>query len=158
MTATLDATDLIARVRAVLDQDEAHARLALGGPWVSRGCADAPSGIMSVISESTSLTVAHKPDGDTVGPRGHAASFPHIARHDPARVLRAVAWQRRVVDDYERVVEWLRRADTAEPQAVADDEDEDAPDEFGVLALGVEESVLRRVLEGILLEHDGGPQ
>ena len=105
MTATLDATDLIARVRQFLDDDE-----------------------LSTV---------------------------YACLNDRARTLRVVAWQRQMVDDYERVVEWLRRADVDEPQAVADDEDDDAPDEFGVQALGVEAEVLRRVMEGILSEHEG---
>ncbi|WP_329390218.1 DUF6221 family protein [Streptomyces sp. NBC_01716] len=70
--------DLGAFLQARYDEDEAAARVATPGPW-------GPSG-KSVI------------DGDGIAfveaPRRDAA---HIARHDPARVLRGIEAKRRVV-------------------------------------------------------------
>ena len=80
----------------------------------------------------------------------------YACHFDRDRVKRAVAWRCRVVDDYEHALNRLRRADEAEPQAIAED-DEDAPDEFGCQHLTVEVVVLRRVLTGMLSEYEVAP-
>lgn len=80
MTSEDAPGDLISFYRARLDEDEATARAACGIEWSWR---------------------------DLAQPFGDRASIPHtvhIARHDPARVLREVEGGRRLIDRYERAI------------------------------------------------------
>ena len=101
--------DLIAFIRARLDQDEQTARAATPGPWVA--VRDPYPDSWSIVSTS----------GDVVGPdyQGSAASreedAAHIARWDPARVLAEVDAKRRMVA---RCVVWIRDAHAGGPRAV----------------------------------------
>jgi hypothetical protein len=92
--------DLLAFLKARLDEDEQAARAAAeetGNPvWEYSGS--------DVIAEQTGYPggityVAVAPwDGDVPAPVGN-----HIARHDPARVLREVEAKRRILTRYEFV-------------------------------------------------------
>jgi len=84
--------DLVAWLRARLDEDEAVARAATPGKW-SMGRLDEHE-----IGDAWMLKLDDKR---------------HIARHDPARVLREVAAKRAIVDAYEH----LMRTAGIEPSA-----------------------------------------
>lgn len=74
--------DLVAFLRARLDEDEAAARAASAGPWVQQ---------VGYISGG--------PDGRVhVAQQAQAWNADHIARHDPARVLAEIDAKRRIVD------------------------------------------------------------
>lgn len=84
--------DLIEFLKARLDEDEAAARRATPGPWVSES--SGPTGPVVMDAESRDA-------------RDHVARCPHflaafdaehIARHDPARVLADVAAKRAIVE------------------------------------------------------------
>lgn len=90
--------DLIAFIRARLDEDEAAAKSARPGPWDYEtevggfgpvGCVMMPLG--NHKGTRTGLT-AFTPLGTQ-----DAATAAHIARHDPARVLREVAAKRAIL-------------------------------------------------------------
>jgi uncharacterized protein DUF6221 len=99
-------TDLVEFLTARLDEDEQVARAATKGPW-------------SVNDESYAETI-YSADGAAVvaGGRwgGEASVFEstddaiHIARHDPARVLREVEAKRTLLNTY---IELRDRIDTA---------------------------------------------
>ncbi|MGW2113772.1 DUF6221 family protein [Streptomyces zhihengii] len=88
-------TDLVAFLRARLDEDEQAAQLAAeesGGAWSydeRAVVADREGDMVAVGSQ------------DFMGPE-HGV---HIARHDPARVLAEVEAKRQIVDRYERAME-----------------------------------------------------
>lgn len=96
--------DLITWLRAQIDEDERAALLALQGHDVSdpatmppdkraaRWCSDYER--LSVIVDDSQQEMC------TVGPGAnwHAAS--HIARHDPARVLREVEAKREIIEQH----------------------------------------------------------
>lgn len=91
--------DLVAFLRARLDEDEAVARAATAGAWE---LVRAPDGSWYVDPG----------DLDDVANVDRTADAEHIARHDPARVLRDVAANRAIVDECERMsqpfpAEWL---------------------------------------------------
>lgn len=93
--------DLVQFLRTRLDEDEQIARAATSGPW-------------SVDSETYAEAI-NAADGVQVvaGGRwgGEASVFEstedalHIARHDPARVLRDIEAKRAVISRYERAME-----------------------------------------------------
>lgn len=79
------ADDLLAFLRARLEEDEQAALAAKPGPWhADGGSVYATHWIDEVVDYSESAE--------------------HIARHDPARVLADVAAKRQVVDRYERAM------------------------------------------------------
>lgn len=87
--------DLVEFLRARLDEDDEAARDAAG--WDPTGSSRAAGlwrrdGINSVIDSSDRLVIY----GD--GPEPTDAQAEHIARHDPARVLREVEAKRRIVE------------------------------------------------------------
>ncbi|MFD8937309.1 DUF6221 family protein [Streptomyces sp. NPDC059578] len=91
--------DLIVFLRARLAEDEAVARAAgagLGPAW-TYNC-------MCVIALAEGDQVATGSQDALEAERGD-----HIARHDPARVLREVEAKRALADDYERFVAERRR-------------------------------------------------
>lgn len=86
--------DLVAFLRARLDEDEAIAKAATPGPWT--------------VDDETLAEAIHGPEHQDVvsGGRwgGEATVFDtddavHIARHDPARVLADVEAKRRIVNE-----------------------------------------------------------
>lgn len=89
--------DLIAFLNARLDEDEALARQAAqvaGLDWTFK--TEVPEGCDYPTDYITS------PDGalllDTMG--GIEGDAPHVARHDPARVLREVAFKRHILESH----------------------------------------------------------
>lgn len=88
------ADDLVAFLRARLDKDEQTAQATM---WEG-------SGNRADWSLPASATVDTGGDEFYAGDRTVAA---HIARHDPARVLRGVDAKRRAVDEY---AYWVDRA------------------------------------------------
>jgi hypothetical protein len=87
--------DLIAAIRAALDEDEAAAKAATDGPWTIEGMSIRGAGrAYSGGREGEVLVVKH------TWPQEAA----HITRHDPARVLRGVAAKRAIVADCELAI------------------------------------------------------
>lgn len=86
--------DLVAFLRAQLDDDERVARSATSGPW---SWVDPGGKVKSALVGPgyPYQTVVPAAGGD-VYPSVHDAE--HIARHDPARVLAEVDAKRRIVD------------------------------------------------------------
>src|SRR6266576_4463664 len=84
-------SDLVAFLRARVDEDEAAARLAAreGGTWTQ----DDPVRFPGAISSLGGQVVY-----DEGAPDENQA--PHIARHDPARVLREVEAKRAILAEY----------------------------------------------------------
>lgn len=82
--------DLVAWLRAQLDEDERAARaVAVPSPWQ--------------VDISPREAFVQASDGRVVGETGFDESAVHIARHDPARVLAEVAAKRRIIDRFEFV-------------------------------------------------------
>lgn len=104
-----DTDDLIAFLRARLDEDEQVAKAAASGPWSETGRDSVGEGM--VHSDSTgwavvgSVKTGYGPDAPYANVSLNAA---HIARHDPARALREVTAKRRIVDAYAEVAEFYR--------------------------------------------------
>lgn len=92
-------SDLIAFIQARLDEDEQGARAATGGTWVVGPNFGGRDNRVYVTFEGAGI--------DTIGTcviAGQVANMPgfranasHIARHDPARVLREVEAKRRLL-------------------------------------------------------------
>jgi hypothetical protein len=79
--------DLTAFITARVDEDEAAAKTATAGPWGATGedilsCSPHPAWAGACVANAGGA------DGD------------HIARHDPARVLREVAAKRAIVAEH----------------------------------------------------------
>ena len=93
--------DLVEWLRAQLDEDERIARAASAGPWSTRWNGQdhelvAPSRTHP-IAEWTYTIVTQEPGASTQRTECDTADADHIARHDPARVLREVEAKRRLV-------------------------------------------------------------
>jgi hypothetical protein len=88
-------SDLVAFLRARLDEDEAAARAVEdnSAPWDGQWEADGNHALRTY--NGWVLATAGTPGGEF--PPGVLA---HIARHDPARVLREVEAKRAIVDAY----------------------------------------------------------
>lgn len=83
--------DLVAWLRAQLDEDERVAKDATSGPWSAvESYPDA-----WVINGPTYNIASEGRDGDI-----SSGDSTHIARHDPARVLAEVAAKRRIIDEH----------------------------------------------------------
>ncbi len=95
---------LVAFVSARLDEDEAAARAATPGPWVvgwgEEGEWRYGGHVASMGEEKRILLIMNT---GYVRSR-HVETATHIARHDPARVLREVEAVRAVVAAYEKSV------------------------------------------------------
>lgn len=94
------ADDIVAFLRARLDEDEQLARDACGhdpsGAWSP---VETPAANHKVVDDlGYSVVEQYDVESDPWW------TVPHIARHDPARVLRGVEAKRRIVDAY---VIWL---------------------------------------------------
>lgn len=106
--------DLVAFLRAQLDEDEALARAATNGTgewWWDHGYGDMCNDPTCPYGELTDRPGPEDTHGGTVlmDVHGYDIKEPwqgadHIARHDPARVLREVEAKQRIVDRYA----WLR--------------------------------------------------
>ena len=75
--------DLVTWLRAQLDEDERYAREARPGPWTADG----------------GMVYVNHPTDEVVN---YTESAEHIARWDPARVLREVEAKRKIIDELER--------------------------------------------------------
>lgn len=83
-----DVDDLVAWLRAQLDEDERVAKTATsGGPWRVDGMSVRGQTRMNLTDV---LVVRHT----------WPQEADHIVRHDPARVLREVEAKRRIIDQY----------------------------------------------------------
>ena len=109
------SNDLVAFVRARRDEDEAAARQAASeSPWRVSDTHD---------DGTRSVKPADAPDGlwhGDVAVHIAGSDARHIARHDPARVLREVEAKRRLIDDYLDLVKSRppdRYAPAGEPDA-----------------------------------------
>lgn len=80
--------DLVAFIRARLDEDEAVARNAPGGPWR----ADDSECCIATDEEGCILETGCLGYGST-----REVVVRHVTRHDPARVLRGVEAKRRIL-------------------------------------------------------------
>jgi hypothetical protein len=104
--------DLIAFLRARLDEDEEAARAATPGPWEwkhehGEPWQPRPDGWLDYSGEYLAAA-----DGKSTlfgpGMTPHADAD-HIARHDPSRTLREVEAKRVLIADYERFIAERRR-------------------------------------------------
>ncbi|MCX5601590.1 DUF6221 family protein [Streptomyces phaeochromogenes] len=84
--------DLVQWLGQQLDEDERIAEAASPGPW-------RPNEESDEVLAVDGITVA---DGFALSGRQLRATTEHIARHDPARVLREVAVTRRAIESFER--------------------------------------------------------
>jgi hypothetical protein len=101
----VSGVDLVTFLRARLDEDERVARAAIGGPWEVGPTFGARDNRVYVRAEGDLI--------DSVGTCVIAGQIPnvpewrsnaqHIARHDPARVLREVEAKRRRMERHERL-------------------------------------------------------
>lgn len=87
--------DLIVFLRAQLDEDERIARGADPGPWKNNSLGRHDQSVIK-LGAPTSTSLIHF-DGSRA-----AANGAHVARHDPARVLREIEAKRAIVDAHER--------------------------------------------------------
>ena len=97
-------SDIVEFLRARLDEDEAAARAASPGGWTYNGV-DSVSGGMFYDETRTIGTVYYEQPDDHDGrivrhllTDEADANGAHIARHDPARVLREVEAKRAILD------------------------------------------------------------
>ncbi|MGW8366982.1 DUF6221 family protein [Streptomyces wedmorensis] len=125
--------DLIAFLRARLDDDEQTARAAKPGPWHVEE--DTPSSTRWVANEERTLEVGL----GYVGNRTESDAE-HIARHDPTRVLRATEGLRGLLQRYE------------EPESSPD-----LPDSINRLTVNVERQVLAVAFQYLALPYSDHP-
>ncbi|GII86615.1 hypothetical protein Ssi03_46050 [Sphaerisporangium siamense] len=87
--------DLVAFLRARLDEDEQMARAA-GGAWQYVALPDviSPAGHSLQLDDDRALVDVGFMEDDALRP----AEAQHIAHHDPARVLREVEAKRRLIE------------------------------------------------------------
>ncbi len=109
-------SDLVAFLNARLDEDEAAAKAATSGPWQwdrreeYGEWGDRGPKLMSLTAtwmspEGTGpypVTVVSGYGYDAYGIGVEDADAAHIARHDPARMLREVEAKRKILAEYER--------------------------------------------------------
>jgi hypothetical protein len=100
--------DLVQWLRDQLDEDEQVAREATPGPWRN---APTPRHRVTASGRSEEAVFASPPDvgatvvattGEAVE-RRHLVDAEHIARHDPARVLREIDAKRKLLAAYAEV-------------------------------------------------------
>lgn len=103
MMAGMDEPDLIAWLRAQLDDDERVAREATPGPWVTNGTSvwrkpdDSWDFRRAMEGQHGRMPFVMVDPGETSEP----LNAEHIARWDPARVLGEVDAKRRIIDLFE---------------------------------------------------------
>lgn len=91
--------ELVQLLRDRLDEDEQAARAAAPGPWRQ----DEPERRDFVRSVEDGYVV------DCSGSRAPGENAAHVARHDPARVLRDIEARRSILDDLAEVIRWGER-------------------------------------------------
>ena len=138
--------DLAAFLAARLDEDEAAARAAasIAGPgWKAETYWPG--------DESRTRTCVRSKDGAFLGEFGDTPDYPdmaaHVARHDPARVLREVAAGRAILADYEEAAQ--HPYDLPEGVREGRDDDERERDQY---LIDVLEHVLR-CLAAVYRDH-----
>lgn len=101
--------DLVEFLRARLDEDEEAGKAATPGPWRATHRDDGTHHVFAASDRKVHRDGGYPPDWpeDVVNP---TADADHIARYDPARVLREVEAKRRILADYERYATERRRA------------------------------------------------
>ncbi|MCG0069713.1 hypothetical protein CFC35_05650 [Streptomyces sp. FBKL.4005] len=89
--------ELVEFLRARLAEDERAARQATEGPWTAEVSGETGHCVIPSDAQSTREYVART--------QLYAAAFDaeHIARHDPARVLREIEAKRRLLNEYTKV-------------------------------------------------------
>jgi uncharacterized protein DUF6221 len=92
--------DLLQWLRAQLDEDERIARGADPGPWGSSSLGRHDQAAIRTGAPTSLIQF----DGSRA-----AANGLHVARHDPARVLREIDAKRRMLDECERAVDYDSR-------------------------------------------------
>ena len=94
-------TDMVAFLNARLDEDEGAAKTATPGPWMT---ADGREWLADNVVFGQSVDwPGHIQQVCNVDYAQHkAGNAEHIARYDPARVLREVEAKRKIVTRYER--------------------------------------------------------
>lgn len=127
MTADALTTFIAAR----LDEDERLARAATDGPWIAFRAHARPldSNPSDWIGVTRDLAVDYDPDVFATQ-KCSAADAAHIARHDPARVLRGVEVKRLILARYQRnratrdgyslPPQWLRMVTVESERALTD--------------------------------------
>jgi len=111
--------ELIERIRAVLDEDARLARaaavaLAKHEYLPQEGKADVTSDWTAMRSVSRWMVAVADPDWDRcVADRIWTEVAAHMARHDPARVLRQIAAHRKLLDFYQEADQWYNANRTA---------------------------------------------
>ena len=106
--------DLVAFLRARLDDDEQVARAATPGPWMW---------IAGRVYQEAELGRVVVPTDDLDRGLVEPEDLKHIARHDPARVLREVDAKRQILNAYEWALAhphkddetgyWVRKGETS---------------------------------------------
>lgn len=107
------ADEIVAFIEARLAEDEAMARAATAGPWLIDEGDEAPDHSLTVKGGPDQIPGVPGRESVVYWPHIWDETWPdfeHIARHDPARVLREVASKRRVVKAYVDAVEALRES------------------------------------------------
>lgn len=136
------ADDLVTFLRARLDDDEEAARAATAGPWTT----DDPTYPTRIVTES-GIEVA-----DSTGRDVTSLSYDdmgHVARHDPARVLREIDAKRRIIREYHSLRAAADYADRTSWSEYISDQDVDRS--FGRALL------LERVVRMLALPHADYP-
>jgi hypothetical protein len=96
--------DLVAFLRARLDEDEQTARAAVPGPWSETGRDSVGEGMVHSDTTGWSVVGSVKTGYGPNAPYANVSlNAAHIARHDPARVLRDVEARRVIVNQYAEV-------------------------------------------------------
>lgn len=152
-------------LRARLEEDEQIARSALPGPWL-RGTEREHLVDHVLYGQSTSWSGHLGQVANFEVAHSGAANLEHIARHDPARVLREVEAKRAIVDRLHHTQEVGLR-NTPEPEEytscvcgweqVVERGDYEGPYERHLADLGVNEIVAEAVLRLLALpyaDHD----
>lgn len=101
--------NLAAFLNARLDEDEAAAKAASGADWMQ---------VLAWVTDSTRPSS----EGARVAEADSVRTAIHIARHDPARVLREVEADRKLLDLYERAKSYRDQVFARpEPRSVSDE-------------------------------------
>lgn len=113
MSSSEPMQKMVAWLRAELDEDERIVRAATGGPWIAEVSGETGNCVIPADAQSTREYVART--------QLYAAVFDaeHIARHNPARVLREIEAKRKLLDEYASAVQFRDEA-AARMQAAVD--------------------------------------
>lgn len=100
------SNELIAKLNAALDEDERVAQEATSGPW-SSDIPMAKDGVKAVAASCGDFEIwVADCRYEQMGPMA-ITNAKHIARHDPASVLRQVAATRKILTAYEEESAYL---------------------------------------------------